>query len=897
MTKLKLARLEGQSSDGKPLKYAGGDTPVGAEYHEIDTGRNFKFDGLKWNELYKSDEGKNWASKQPRSSLIQLFGDEFAQVGASAVFTLENLDDLQGGTGLTNVGNIDLNRTEDKLPLRGYKVPTFNGTDQYFSIPTESKVEVGTNSFIGKIDFITTKSGIQTMVSYGDSQASEQHWRIRQDGAGQDTLLFTIDDGTNSTGASVLNISRFHDGKPHTMVFFADRTNNFLYVFVDGKFEASTSSASVTGTLNNVGTNLQIGAGNNAGVTDEYTGELSNFQLYQDADANKLFNLIPILSNPQLRKSPYKNNGTLVTGNNASSRINNDFGFGGSPNIGDYTTCIINTSEGIYDIIDLYGTATNHGVFDFKIDGKVVATEDHEAGSTVWSVSNTTKGIYISEGSHIFEIAVSADGTLNNRSNHAMIELIKRDGNYNESDEATSGILFGDELLQKETLAGSLGIDTSNVYNNQYTDATTANGEFMEGTIFIKKGLYKITMTAQGSIDYPAIDLTFGGVKVLDADTSFDVATANLQVTKFAFLEGGKTPVRLTINSTTTGDALEWTSIRFELVDGKGNGDVVDIWAGDNDFESVNGNSPTTLDINTGDRFSGRRRISASPADNDEYLYRRYFSGGTYLVDLMYIQAATTGAILDVAWDSPAGNNIFDNLDTSGTTTSNIHAFTVVNIPRGFHDIHYTVDDATKVNFRLQRNTFTKIGENPDAQNDDNSDGVHGSLVPLGRYFARQEESDADMLIASLDLGGKDYSAIKVVVGGLMSDTIVGSPDLKISINSVGGTSYEMDGYEMRTGTETIRNSNSGGFILHDNNSLATAGVRFVADVTIIYTSARYNMISTGHSGNSTNGAFTTVGCLVNNASATNPLQRVRVFLTADNWKVGAYVNVYGVKA
>jgi hypothetical protein len=130
-----------------------------------------------------------------------------------------------------------------------------------------------------------------------------------------------------------------------------------------------------------------------------------------------------------------------------------------------------------------------------------------------------------------------------------------------------------------------------------------------------------------------------------------------------------------------------------------------------------------------------------------------------------------------------------------------------------------------------------------------------------------------------------------------MSDTIVGSPDLKISINSVGGTSYEMDGYEMRTGTETIRNSNSGGFILHDNNSLATAGVRFVADVTIIYTSARYNMISTGHSGNSTNGAFTTVGCLVNNASATNPLQRVRVFLTADNWKVGAYVNVYGVKA
>ena len=50
MTKVKLARLEGQSSETKPTIYAGSPILVGAEYHELDTDRNYEYNGNRWNQ-------------------------------------------------------------------------------------------------------------------------------------------------------------------------------------------------------------------------------------------------------------------------------------------------------------------------------------------------------------------------------------------------------------------------------------------------------------------------------------------------------------------------------------------------------------------------------------------------------------------------------------------------------------------------------------------------------------------------------------------------------------------------------------------------------------------------------------------------------------------------------
>jgi hypothetical protein len=692
---------------------AGGPTTTIQRYHEAG---NF----------YKEDLGnkKTLESKEPRSSLIQLFGDEFAQVQASSVFLLEDLTDEQGGTSLTNNGTIDLTRVEDQLPLRGYTIPTFNGSTQYFSMATEAKVEVGTNSFIAKIDFKTEiQDATDILFMYGDTSASEQNWRMYLS-AGQ--MATEIDDGTNSVFDLGGVKNQYSDGKWHTAVMFVDRTNDIMYMIVDGELISSISISTVTLTLDNASTNFYIGI--TSALNSWWQGELSNFQLYDDADPNVLYSLIPILSNPQLRESARGGTGAIHLANDSSARINNLFGNNQTSDaLNDYETCIINTSEGIYDLLELYAIFTNRtDQADIYIDGNLISRTNQQA-SLVWNVRKETKGIYLSEGSHILKIQSTKDGATN-AFIHAwqMIELVKRDGDYNESDEATSGVLFGEEINQRENVPWSYGIDTNSIYNSffEVNAATAVGGDYTEGDFFLKKGLYRFTITVSRFTDMGLINLWVGGVKIIDKYDNSGTLLRNVPITREVFVEGGKTTIRLASDTVTNGTDFRVfiNSMRFELIDGKSEGDVVSIRQ-DLDGDNIRG-TDESFSIQTTARFNSL--ILKTPhALNDEQRYIRYFSGGTYLVKWLY-GLGLNGGVIDVGIDSPSGNNLFDGVTHQGAFALNKEVYTIINIARGFHDISFFVQaDGGTSDFQYfnQFMTFTKIGERLD-ESDNNQDTI-----------------------------------------------------------------------------------------------------------------------------------------------------------------------------
>jgi len=279
------------------------------------------------------------------------------------------------------------------------------------------------------------------------------------------------------------------------------------------------------------------------------------------------------------------------------------------------------------------------------------------------------------------------------------------------------------------------------------------------------------------------VDIFFGGVLVMTVDGA--VGGTNNATTRFAFLEGGKTPIKVQINGSNNANfAVTMHSIRFELVTGKGEGYDVNIWGADADFEVVNGVAPS-LTISTLGRFNSVREVTPSDAVNDQYLYPRYFSGGTYKVKLVFVRS-TQGAIIDIGFGGVA-DNIFDGVDTGGTLTRDEEAFATVTIPRGIQDISFLSQAAgTGGDFRMsvQRLQFTKIATLVDAENDDTSDPVHGALVPLGKHFTQEAEDTAILDFATLGRGR--FSEIRIIMQGQTRGVSTNGINVNLLINDIG---------------------------------------------------------------------------------------------------------------
>jgi len=889
LTYLKSRKISGLSTDPKPTALPA--RWLGAKLHELDTGKIYLFDGSQWIYWERTKESKNLFALSTKTSIVQLFGDTFAKTAASSLFLLENLTDKQGGTSLTNNGSISLTRVEEDLPLRGFLVPSLNGTTQFFSLGTEAKIEVGTGSFVSGIWFKTSLKGTaQSLFCYGDIATSEQNWRAGITNTNQ--LLVEIDDGTNNVFLAEPRDGRFQDGRWHILIIVIDRVTNIGYLLVGDNPSSlelvdTESISAVTGTLNNAGESLFIGARNNGAATQEYfSGQLSNFFLYKDAD----YNLPALLAVPSMRESALSTSGVISLSTNSSGRLNNDVQLSPSAD-NHYTTTIIHTDEGYYDLIDLYLTNSDKGIAKIDIDGITVHTADRYSASAVHNVKTITKGIFLSEGYHILKWKIngqngSSTGFIINAN---MMELIKRDGK--QEGGATSFILLGDEINERSNdgLATLLS-DGNTVFNNvfQRSNVDADDGDYNEGYIYLKKGLWKITIIYTKNPDLGKIDLDFNDVEVFDQLDAYNASLVyNNQETKFVRLNDGKTNVRIAINgknASATDFRFYISSLRGELVSGSGYGNKIEVWGADDDLELVSGTLPV-ITISTSNRFNHLRN-NATDLLNDEIIYRRYFSGGVYRVKYLY-NKSLDGGQTDILVDTTV---IIDNLDQQGATSQNNEAFAIANITRGFNDIHIknVLDGGTNdFQFPFTLLQFEKIGSLVQLGDAQDTDNENGNLVLLGRYVARKAESTITFNLA--DVLSDKYSEFIVKINGKATASLV----LQATFNGLG-TNYIQKGASSIAGSVTAINITTGSILRLASTSIITGATELEAEFTI---KKDADGIWTG---GKTHGNGFAVGeedtSWSHDAATTSKINTIVVSTSTSTWVTGTTIEIYGVK-
>ena len=239
ITKKNLVRdIVGQSTDTKPTNLDSGRW----RYEERDTGRLYLWNGSKWIQdgFIKEVE----STKTEGSPLIRLTGDEFATTAESSLYLLEDTSSAISGTALTNNGTITFSKDND-LPLRGFNVPTLNGSSQYFSLPTESSVEVGTGSFTASIWFKTTGNA-NRLFSYGD-QYTTAHWWISINMSNK--MHFRINDTVAASDITDTRANIYNDGKWHCAVMVVDRESALFSGYVDGKLIGTSDISGTTSSL------------------------------------------------------------------------------------------------------------------------------------------------------------------------------------------------------------------------------------------------------------------------------------------------------------------------------------------------------------------------------------------------------------------------------------------------------------------------------------------------------------------------------------------------------------------------------------------------------------------------------------------------------------------------
>ena len=791
-----------QSTDQKPTN----PPRTGFKLEEQDTGRTYFWDGTRWIFWEKSEEAKNKFTLNAKTSIHQLLGDTFAKTPLTRGYLLEDLNDDTGGNALTNAGAVTFAK-EEAMPLRGFQVAVFNGAStSYLSRATEADFEVGENSFAFGCWFkIGERSTQNTVVNYGDVAASEQNWGMLKQN--DNSLVAYLDDGTNTASVRDKISGRWTDDKWHIAIVFVDKNTDTMYFLVGDDTSnlvliGETSIAGL-GTLSNAGETFQVGARNNGTSFDTIlTGRVSNVFLYDmGAAGSEDYNLPAVLA-AGIRESAFGSAGSLSLLSSTSRRLNNIFRL--SNNNFAHTTGVIHTDEGFYDLLELYDTNLNHAISEISIDGIVHSITDRYSASAVSNVKKITRGIFLSEGSHIFKLRHNGKNASSSGffSTTNMIELIKRDGT--NEDGATSFNLFGDEINERTNNSNITGaVQTSSIFNNIFGTHSTANAnnkDFTEGDLYLKRGLWKITCTGVISSDFGQLDVDFGSVEVFDRlDLYKSTLQRNKQFTRFVRLDGGKTNIRLAINgknSSSTDFRFELNSLHGELVSGNGMGDKVEIFGFD-DFETVSGASPFSPSIATSHRFNGRALMVN--ANLTEHLYRRYFSGGLYRVKFIHPLQNNLG-ILDIGLDANGATDIFNQLDRyAATSKNNAEAFTTIQIARGFHDIHLKTNgkNASSVAYYniIQLLQFQLIGRNGSTEDEDSE---NGNEVLLARYIARKAEGSAVFDLADVDMFNK-YSQLKILFDG----EITAELKLQCKINGIGGTNNTSKGFKASGSTLT----------------------------------------------------------------------------------------------
>lgn len=543
--------VRGQSSETKPTIYR-----IGTKFEELDTGRIYIWNGTSWQYWTDTEERKSYIAQQNNgegSPFIRLTGDEFATTAESSLYLLENINSAIGGGVLTNNNGVTF--VEDgELPLRGYTVANFVHTSsQYLSRATESQFEVGTGSFVASVLFqagTTPRTG--WLIAYGDLATNEQNWGIFTFSDGR--IYCVIDDGTNTIQIGENTpIGSVFDGRWHHVAMLVDKTVNIMILFLDGKEIQRASIASVTNTLNNSGENFYFGVRKNTSLGEYFSGRLSNFHLIKAAD----YNAVKVLA-AGIRERVAVGGWAVATG----SRFNTLFQNSSSIADGNYATTVFDCEDGEYDLILVYETNVARPMIDISVDDNVIIKQLNTYSATQVLNNSFTVRVKLGAGKHILK--TKNNGKDASSTNYAQtiqfFTLVKRKGHENGG--CTEFLLLGDELVQRENAAwkSSLATATADYYNNRITEDT--NGDYTEGDLFIKGGLWRIELyVREDTTNAGRIDLDFGSVEVFDQLVT-NASSNIVSHTRNVRLNQGKNNVRLAVVTGTGTPVVRIMAIR-----------------------------------------------------------------------------------------------------------------------------------------------------------------------------------------------------------------------------------------------------------------------------------------------------------------------------------------------
>lgn len=479
--------------------------------------------------------------------IVHLSGEEFAGASESALYLLGDVTSAIGGGDLTNNGTATFasTTTDDESPLWNNTVATLNGSSQYFSRATEAQFQVGSASFIASAWFNTsTQSTAMKILFYGDEAASEQNYFIGFNSSG--AIQCQIDDGTNTVTITDTMPNRFQDGYDHFAAMFVDRTLNIMFLVVDGIIISSSSISAVTATLDNAGTNFQLGAGYNAGVNNYFTGQLANAHVIKSAD----YNCLAVLATG-IRERCGVNGTTPALSASASARFNNLYTF--ADNDADYVTAAVNLEDGEYDIVEIYEKNTTRGKVELYISDVLIRSAvDWYNGSQTFNNKTTTKRVKLGAGIHRIKMKINGKNASSTDYFAVLQQLIfiKRKGH--EQGGTDSFLLLGDELMQIDSDGNTAFAANSTGYYNSLMNRTTGNADdldYNQGVLFLRGGVWRFDFIYGKDTSCAKIDVYVGVTQIISAlDSYAGSASQNNIQSLYARIQQGRNPIKIQAN-------------------------------------------------------------------------------------------------------------------------------------------------------------------------------------------------------------------------------------------------------------------------------------------------------------------------------------------------------------
>jgi concanavalin A-like lectin/glucanase superfamily protein len=181
----------------------------------------------------------------------------------------------EGGSGLSATIS---GATWTKEGYYGYGLE-FDGVDDNLVLVDHNNFDVGTGDFTFEFWVKGDDVAAQTdkrIISKKDGDAGYELF-FNTEGGGDDRLGFFIGDGTNTVTETFSGIDR-SDGNWHNIMYTFDRTNDVVYVYVDGAQSASKSIATITGSLDTT-TDVYIASDSSSNY---YNGALDSIVLTKE---------------------------------------------------------------------------------------------------------------------------------------------------------------------------------------------------------------------------------------------------------------------------------------------------------------------------------------------------------------------------------------------------------------------------------------------------------------------------------------------------------------------------------------------------------------------------------------------------------------------------------------